>query len=149
MTRHYPFHVRAARWAEDEAAIAAVRREVFIEEQGVPEAMEWEAQDARCQWFVAQMGDEVIGTARLLPEGRIGRMAVRREFRGQGVGSALLRAVLVAARDAGLENVRLSAQTHAIPFYARHAFQPEGPEYLDAGIPHRTMGLNLKDKESL
>jgi predicted GNAT family N-acyltransferase len=141
----FPYQVRAARWPEDEAALAAVRREVFITEQGVPEAMEWEERDGDCQWFMAQSGHQVLGIARLTPEGRIGRMAVRQAFRGRGVGSALLGAALAAARTRGWKVVRLSAQTHALPFYARHGFRAEGPEYLDAGIPHRTMTLNLKE----
>lgn len=145
MTSQFPFQVRSAQWREDEAAIATVRREVFIDEQGVPDAMEWEDGDGVCQWFMAQAGDEVIGIARLTPEGRVGRMAVCHAFRGRGVGSALLRAVLVAARSTGLGRVWLSAQTHAIAFYTHHGFQTEGPEYRDAGIPHRTMKLNLKE----
>lgn len=139
------FQVRAARWPEDEAALAAVRREVFIAEQGVPEAMEWEDRDKECQWLLAQSGDQVLGIARLTPEGCIGRMAVRQGFRGRGVGSALLRAALAEARTQGWKEARLSAQCHALPFYARHGFQAEGPEYLDAGIPHRTMTLILEE----
>jgi predicted GNAT family N-acyltransferase len=139
------FQIRTARWPEDEAAIAAVRWEVFIAEQGVPEALEWEERDGACQWFLAVAGEQVAGIARLTPEGRIGRMAVRRPFRGRGVGSALLRAVLDAAQVSGCKEVVLSAQTHAMPFYAQQGFQAEGPEYLDAGIPHRTMRLNLEE----
>lgn len=146
MSSHLQFHVRSARWPQDEPAIGAVRRQVFIDEQGVPEAMEWEVEDGRCRWFVAESGDEVIGIARLTPEGRIGRMAVRRPYRGRGVGSALLRAALTAARAAGWETIRLSAQTRAMPFYARHGFRAEGPEYLDAGIPHRSMSLSFEEK---
>jgi predicted GNAT family N-acyltransferase len=141
------FLVRPAYWPDDEMRIASVRREVFIAEQGVPESLEWEQRDAACQWFVAQTGDEVLGIARLTPDGRIGRMAVRSGFRGRGVGSALLRAALAAARAAGWGEVRLSAQTHAVPFYAAHGFQAEGPEYADAGIPHRSMKLSLKESE--
>ncbi|MEW5769765.1 MAG: GNAT family N-acetyltransferase [Pseudomonadota bacterium] len=137
--------VRRADWLLDEAAIAALRREVFIDEQGVPEALEWEVRDPHCRWFVAEMDGMLVGISRLLPEGRIGRMAVRRAYRRRGVGSALLQAALAAARAAGLAEVELSAQTHAVPFYARHGFRAEGPEYPDAGIPHRTMKLHLKE----
>lgn len=138
------FLVRAARWSEDAPAIAAVRRAVFIEEQGVPEALEWEAGDGGCQWFVAEAGPAgVIGVCRLTPEGRIGRMAVLPAWRGAGVGSALLRAALAAARLRGHGEVRLSAQCHALAFYTRHGFAATGEVYLDAGIAHREMTLSL------
>jgi predicted GNAT family N-acyltransferase len=140
------FIVRAAEWNLDETAIALVRRAVFIVEQGVPEALEWEQSDAQCRWFVAVSPVQaVIGIARLTKDGRVGRMAVRSEWRQRGVGQALLLLVLQTARELGLNVVHLSAQTHAIPFYSRFGFIAEGPEYLDAGIPHQTMRLNLRD----
>jgi predicted GNAT family N-acyltransferase len=141
---HPAFSVRPARWQEDENAIARLRRAVFIEEQHVPEALEWEAWDRDCLWHVAHDdGGEVIGIARLTPEGRIGRMAVSQSWRGRGVGSALLAAAIDAARARGVASLELSAQTHAMSFYARHGFIATGPEYLEAGIPHRTMSLGV------
>ena len=143
-TPHYV--VRPADWRVDEDAIARVRREVFVEEQSVPEALEWETWDPECTWFIAQTeSGEVVGIVRLTPDARIGRMAVRASWRRKGVGAALLAAALDAARRRGLFSVRLSAQTHALPFYARHGFQPEGEVYQDAGIPHIAMTLTLKD----
>ncbi|MEW5787476.1 MAG: GNAT family N-acetyltransferase [Pseudomonadota bacterium] len=144
------FLVRPARWAEDAAAIARVRRAVFITEQGVPEDLEWEAMDPDCLWFVAAepatapTGD-LLGVCRLTPRGRVGRMAVLAPWRRQGLGSALLEAALAAARARGQSRVELSAQTRAMGFYARHGFVARGPEYDDAGIPHRTMILDWKD----
>lgn len=138
------FHVRPAVWQQDEVAIARLRRAVFINEQGVPEALEWEAIDACCDWFVAISTDTIIGVVRLLADGRIGRMAVQNDQRRQGVGRALLDVVLSAARQAGLLRVSLSAQTHAIPFYQHAGFVCEGVEYLDAGILHRTMYKELR-----
>lgn len=140
------FLVRPACWPEDADAIARVRRAVFIEEQGVPEALEWESSDPECQWFVAtEASGTVLGIGRLTPAGRIGRMAVLKLWRRHGLGGALLAAAVAAARQRGQTRVELSAQTHAMPFYARHGFQAHGPEYDDAGIPHRTMTLELKD----
>ena len=134
------FTVRPARWDEDQAAIAALRRAVFIEEQSVPEALEWEAVDAHCRWWVAEAAREgVVGIVRLLDSGRIGRLAVMPGWRRRGVGSALLQAALSTARKAGMKDIYLCAQTQALDFYARHGFSAEGPEYRDAGIPHRTM----------
>jgi predicted GNAT family N-acyltransferase len=139
------FIVRTADWELDESAIARIRRTVFIEEQGVPEALEWEADDACHRWFVALAADRVIGVGRLSDAGRIGRMAVLPEWRRRGVGAALLGQALLQARSRGLTQVWLSAQTHATAFYARYGFVAEGPEYLDAGIPHRTMKRIFKD----
>jgi len=142
----YAFIVRAADWKNDEAAIARVRRVVFIEEQGVSEALEWESVDPQYQWLVAlSRNQNVIGIVRLTEAGWIGRMAVMPDWRRRGVGSGLLDAALNVARELGFGQVQLSAQIHAMPFYARRGFVAEGPEYLDAGIPHRSMTLNLKD----
>ena len=140
----HAFIVRPARWNEDEDAIARVRRAVFIEEQGVPEALEWESADADCAWFVAaEPAGEVVGIGRLTPSGRIGRMAVMPCWRGRGVGGALLAQVIQAARERGQTSVELSAQTRAMAFYLRHGFSVLGDEYMDAGIPHRAMKLQL------
>jgi len=138
------FLVRSARWINDADAIARVRRAVFIEEQGVPEDLEWEARDGDCAWFVAEGGEgAVIGIGRLTPAGHVGRMAVLPDWRGRGVGSALLHAVLAEARARGQAEVRLSAQCRALSFYERHGFVATGNEYLDAGIRHRDMALTL------
>ncbi len=138
------FLVRPARWQADEAAIARIRRTVFIAEQGVPDALEWAAWDGDCTWFVAEdRAGTLIGIGRLTPGGRVGRMAVLPEWRGRGVGSALLAAALSEARGRGQRRVELSAQSRAVPFYERHGFRAIGDEYLDAGIPHRTMTLEL------
>lgn len=135
--------VAGADWSRDASGIARIRRSVFIQEQGVPESLEWEERDSACDWFVARHEGEIVGVARLTPEGRIGRMAVLPAWRGRGVGSALLGAALTRARGRGLGGVVLSAQVQAIPFYTRFGFVAEGPEYLDADIPHRTMRLTF------
>ncbi|MEW6677183.1 MAG: GNAT family N-acetyltransferase [Pseudomonadota bacterium] len=145
MPSQFQYHIRPADWDRDQVAIAAVRREVFIVEQCVPEHLEWEEEDGRHHWFVAETRLGVIGIARLTDHGRIGRMAVRRPFRGKGVGRALLEAALAAARAAGMTEVFLSAQVQAMGFYARQGFSAEGDEYQDAGIPHRTMRLVFKE----
>lgn len=148
MPETFTFTVSAACWPADEAAIARVRRAVFIEEQAVPEALEWEALDRDCAWFVAhQAGGEVIGIVRLTPDGRIGRMAVLQHWRRAGVGAALLGEVLRAARRRGERRVRLSAQTHAVPFYARFGFHTRGEVYLDAGIPHVAMTFTFEESQ--
>ena len=147
MPSQFQYRIRPAVWSQDEAAIANLRQEVFITEQQVPECLEWEPGDAMHRWFVAESRLGLIGIVRLTAEGRIGRMAVRRPFRGKGVGSSLLDAALSVARETAMPQVHLSAQTHAEGFYARHGFVPEGAVYMDAGIPHRDMYLILKESE--
>jgi predicted GNAT family N-acyltransferase len=128
----------------DEAALRTVRAAVFIDEQQVPLELEWDGRDDACLHVLAcNAQGEPIGTGRLLPEGKIGRMAVVRAARGKGVGAAILRELLAAAREHGFATVELSAQTHALGFYARFGFGVISDEYLDAGIPHRSMRLRL------
>ncbi|MCE3000151.1 MAG: GNAT family N-acetyltransferase [Betaproteobacteria bacterium] len=133
-----------ASWLRDAAALQAVRRQVFVEEQGVPEQLEWDEWDAVSLHVLAQdAAGQAIGTGRLLPDGHVGRMAVVRDWRKHGVGGALLDALLDAARARGLAEIALNAQTHALGFYARRGFLVEGDEFDDAGIPHRRMRLRL------
>ena len=130
---------RAADWKVDRPALRAVRERVFVREQGVPVELEWDEFDPLCQHVVAEVAGQAIGTGRLLPDGHIGRMAVVRPWRGQGVGSALLEALLRLARDRGMRRVRLNAQSRAMAFYQRHGFVAEGEEFIEAGIAHRAM----------
>lgn len=138
------FSVRLVSWGEAHEALAAVRRAVFIVEQNVPESLEWDADDAVSLHALASTAaGEPIGTARLLPDGHIGRVAVMPEWRGHGVGSALLAIMIDAARARGNGWAKLNAQEQALPFYRRFGFEADGELFLDAGIPHRAMKLRL------
>ena len=129
-------------WQAMRARAVPVRYAVFVEEQKVPPEIELDEFDPLSLHALAVDGQgRVVGTGRLLPDGHIGRMAVLREARGRGVGSALLQSLMQAARARGDREVALSAQTHAIPFYERFGFVAEGGQYDDAGIPHRRMRL--------
>jgi len=131
-------------WAHDALRLSAVRRAVFIDEQGVPEAMEWDEHDAvSVHWLATSDDGTPIGCARLLPDGHIGRMAVLLAWRGRGVGHALLAAAIDAAQTRGYTTLKLSAQTHAAAFYARAGFVVVGDEYEEAGIPHVAMQMSL------
>ncbi|MCK8680453.1 MULTISPECIES: GNAT family N-acetyltransferase [Streptomyces] len=147
------FLVREAVTEEDRRAAFAVRREVFVGEQGVPEEIEYDALDATAVHVVALGPDGTpLGAGRLLfgsdavartggaeGVGSLGRLAVTRAARGLGLGAALVRAVEEAARARGLTAVDLHAQTHALGFYLRLGYQAYGEEYLEAGIPHQAM----------
>lgn len=134
-------------WHDAHESLAAVRRAVFIDEQQVPEALEWDADDAPSLHALAvTAGGVPIGTARLLPDGHIGRMAVLHGWRGRGVGGALLTAMIEAARERGHPRALLNAQVQALPFYRRFGFEAEGGVFLDAGIEHRAMVLPLTSR---
>ena len=144
MAQPFQFSVIRAEWPRDEAALRAVRSAVFIDEQRVPPELEWDGRDSACVHVLARdAAGAAIGTGRLLPEGKIGRMAVVRATRGNGVGAAILRALLAEARERGFAEIELSAQTHALGFYERFGFVVASEEYPDAGIPHRTMRLRI------
>jgi predicted GNAT family N-acyltransferase len=134
------FTVRLVDWAEAADGLRAVRRAVFIDEQAIPEDMEWDEFDEVCRHALAEdIGGKAVGCGRLLEDGHIGRLAVLPSWRGRGVGAALLCHLLDLARTRGHARAILNSQTQAIPFYARQGFVVEGDEYLEAGIPHRTM----------
>ena len=135
--------IHTGNWAELGARASDIRRRVFIEEQQVPQEEEWDGRDDLCLHFLAQRGDTALGTARLLPDGHIGRVAVLQEARGMGVGVALMQAAIAAAQHQGHPAVELTAQTHALAFYERLGFTAFGDIFLDAGIPHRRMRLAL------
>jgi ElaA protein len=125
----------------------AIRRVVFIEEQGVSVEDEVDGLDPDCTHLIARDGDgRAVGTLRLRHLGdtmKIQRVAVLADQRGTGLGAALIRAALDAARAAGAHDALLGAQTHALRFYERLGFTAEGPVYDDAGIPHRDMRQTL------
>jgi len=138
------FTLHETDWTRDALRLGAVRRAVFMDEQGVPEAMEWDEHDAMALHVLAlTIEGTPIGCARLLPDGHMGRMAVLPAWRGYGIGKALLAAVLSAARARGLATLKLSAQTHAAGFYAAAGFVTVGLEYEEAGIPHVAMQKTL------
>ena len=138
------FTVRLVDWSEAGEGLRAVRRTVFIEEQSIPEDMEWDEFDEVCRHVLAEdASGRAIGCGRLLPDGHVGRLAVLAAWRGRGVGAALLRHLVDLARTRGHARAILNAQSQAMPFYARYGFVADGDEFLEAGIPHRTMARPL------
>ena len=140
------FRIRQVDWSDAATELSAIRRTVFIDEQDVPEELEWDGLDAdpqTCVHLLAESRDgQPIGTVRMLIDnhvGHIGRMAVLPAWRGRGIGSALLDAVLAVAAQRQLRSTWLNAQTQVTGFYARAGYRISGEEFLDAGIPHRRM----------
>ena len=131
---------------QDLETCLAIRRVVFIEEQGVSLADEVDGRDGEAEHLLAVLDGQPVGTARMLAKGetgKIGRVAVLAGARGKGIGAALIRAAVDRLRARGLRVAKLGAQTHALGFYEALGFRAEGPVYDDAGIPHRDMTLPL------
>ena len=141
MTKHT---IRLGDWATLGQDATAIRFEVFVDEQKVPAEIELDDMDAVCLHAVAyDEAGKAIGTGRLLPDGHIGRMAVRQPGRGTGVGGAILTLLMDKARARGDAAVVLNAQTVAAPFYARHGFVQLGEQFEEAGIAHVEMRLQF------
>ena len=136
--------VRLGAWDTLGREAGAIRKQVFVEEQGVPAGLEWDAADAVCLHAVAYNRFGLpLATGRLLEHepgtSKIGRMAVLATMRGSRVGRAVLDALMQAARARGDRQVLLHAQSSAAGFYRRAGFEARGAEFEEAGIPHRAM----------
>ncbi len=140
-----PFHLQPASWDTHRELLLAVRTAVFVEEQKVPDEIEVDASDPVSFHALAldQKSGEPIGTARLLPEAKIGRVAVLSDWRKTGVGRALMEFLIEQAREQQMGELTLHAQSWTIGFYEKVGFVAEGPEFDEAGIPHRNMRLIL------
>src|SRR5688572_13061232 len=144
-----PFTVKPVYWNASEKSLKAIRKTVFVEEQGVPEDLEWDGLDEQAYHVMAFAPDGTpIGTGRLLQDMQIGRIAVLKEWRGKGVGRALLDILLVISNKMGYEEVRLHAQTRAVNFYISRGFLPQGEEFMEAGILHVLMTRSTADQTS-
>lgn len=126
----------------DIAEAKEIRREVFIEEQLVPEEEEFDAFDAQALHLMVYVDEEPAAAGRIWHDGedfRIGRLAVRKRFRGKKIGDLALRLLLYKAFGSGAQCVNISAQTYIVPFYRKFGFKEYGGEYMEAGIPHMAM----------
>lgn len=124
----------------------ALRRQIFIEEQGVPEAIEMDENDARAYHVLATIDGVVVGCGRMVPHGgevKIGRMAVLAERREHGIGRRIIEHLMDAARERGYRKAILHAQLYAEGFYLKCGYEPVGAVFEEAGIPHRLMERDL------
>lgn len=138
------FFIRRADWSSEQGLLMGIRERVFVQEQSVPIALERDDEDETAtHWLAENTDQEPIGTARLLTNGHIGRMAVIKGWRNQGVGSALLGSILAYAGEQNIEELFLHAQCQAESFYSQRGFVAHGEVFEDAGIPHRMMTLKL------
>lgn len=137
------FSVKQTRFSDDMDAIKQIREQVFILEQQVPVELEWDGLDDNATQLLVMDGQTPVATSRMLQDGHIGRMAVMPAYRRKGIASQMLLTLLDIARQKGLSRVFLSAQVQAIDFYQKHGFTVSSDSYMDAGIPHKDMYLNL------
>ena len=132
----------------------AVRRAVFIDEQGVPESLEVDEHDgdpagvSTARHVLVIIDGAPVATGRLLlhsahDHAHIGRVAVLRDHRGRGAGRAVMLTLQAVARQHGYVGITLAAQLHAIGFYERLGYSARGDVFLDAGIEHRWMDLEF------
>ena len=139
-----PVLIRRADWQRDRESLREIRYRVFIEEQNVPESMEWDADDAAAVHLLAEVEQTgAVGTARVTSRGQIGRVAVLPAWRCRGIGRALVERLVDSAKSAGFSSVFLHAQTAAVPFYQSMGFTLKGQPFREAGIQHYYMQQQL------
>ncbi len=132
---------------EDYSPSAAVRKTVFVEEQGYTLEEEFDEYDEKCPHVVLFDGETPVATGRiiLLADGtaKFGRIAVLKSYRGLHLGAQIVEALLKRAKSDGAKRAYVSAQSYAVPFYNKFGLQEYGEEYLDGRIPHRDMDMTL------
>lgn len=126
-------------WEEHNRELKQVRNAVFIEEQHVPKEMEWDEFDNQSVHFLVLHNNNAIATARLKPDGQIGRIAVIKNYRHKGIARKLLTTVILHAKNNDFDMVYLHAQKQTIDFYKQFDFIINGEEFIDAGIQHQAM----------
>ncbi len=127
------------KWQDMESYLRRIRTNVFIEEQNIPEEMEWDEHDKNCTHVIVKINGNYVATGRVLETGQIGRMAVLKPYRQMGIGSKILIKLLSIAAAKMLKAAFLNSQLDAIGFYKKFGFEEEGSVFDDAGIPHRKM----------
>ncbi len=136
------YHIKPVSWATHEMQLRQIREQVFIVEQCVPADIEWDTYDADAMHLLVENNQQqVIGCARILKTGYIGRMGLLKEWRGVGIGLALLTQAIEICKQNKTNKVSLSAQTHVIKFYEKAGFVVVSEPYIDANIWHVDMQL--------
>ncbi len=137
------FHIEIVTWASHQPELRYVREQVFVREQNVPADLEWDGLDEIAIHLLASIDGKPIACTRIINYQSIGRMAVSKRWRGMGLGMALLLEAIKICKLQSSKTIVLSAQTHAIDFYSNAGFKVVSKTYLDAGIPHVDMQLEL------
>ena len=138
--------IEIVKWIDGLSQLKNIREKVFIQEQKVTPQLEWDGMDEKAIHFLVFNDKAAIGCARAIvikDHMQLGRMAVLKEYRGQGIGSALIEKAMTIAKLNQLSVIYISAQCHAIDFYKKFGFEVKSDIYLDAEIPHRDMTLDF------
>ncbi|CAM8332412.1 ElaA Predicted acyltransferase [Candidatus Methylopumilus planktonicus] len=138
--------IEIVKWIDGLSQLKNIREKVFIQEQKVTPQLEWDGMDEKAIHFLVFNDKAAIGCARAIvikDHMQLGRMAVLKEYRGQGIGSALIEKAMTTAKLNQLSAIYISAQCHAIDFYKKFGFEVTSGIYLDAEIPHRDMTLDF------
>ncbi len=151
MAQRYPeneapmnFSIERAEWSHHEEELRAIRTAVFIDEQFLPADIEWDGEDEQSVHFLARDDSgSAIGCVRLMTSGQISSLSVLDQHRNHGIGKALLARAEEEARDQGMSEIFLHAQTHATSFYESTGFTVTGGIFLEGDIPHRQMVKGL------
>ena len=138
-----------ATWQHDRDELMLVRRAVFVIEQGIAESEEIDEYDPLCRHVVVRIDGRTVGTGRLAPSGKIGRIAVLPDHRGRGIGQAVVAHLVNQATELGLAQVYLHAQADSVGFYERLGFKGEGPVFDEVGIPHRRMRRGIEPQDGI
>ena len=138
------YFVHEVSWNKAQSSLQEVRMQVFVYEQRVDQTIESDGKDPDCHHvLVTDIDGQPIGAGRMTAEGKIGRISVLMPYRGIGLGSRILAKLIEVATRESISPVKLNAQVHALPFYERHKFIPSGPVFMEAGIPHQSMKLDI------
>ena len=140
------YRVQSGHWNKLEQDAKFIRKQVFIIEQNIPEEEEWDDQDMISDHFVVYDQDQPIATARLLQNNSVGRVAVLKTYRGQGIGHMIMLEIIRQAHQQDRTFLQLSSQVHAISFYEKLGFSIQGDAYDECGIPHIKMQLVIETK---
>lgn len=141
------YRVQSGHWDKLEQDAKFIRKQVFIIEQNIPEEEEWDDQDMISDHFVVYDQDQPIATARLLQNNSVGRVAVLKAYRGQGIGRMIMLEIIRQAHQQDRKFLQLSSQVHAISFYEKLGFSIQGDAYDECGIPHIKMQLVIETKK--
>lgn len=141
------FRVQSGHWDKLEQDAKFIRKQVFIIEQNIPEEEEWDDQDMISDHFVVYDQDQPIATARLLQNNSVGRVAVLKTYRGQGIGRMIMLEIIRQAHQQDRKFLHLSSQVYAISFYEKLGFSIQGDAYDECGIPHIKMQLVIETKK--
>jgi predicted GNAT family N-acyltransferase len=136
------FDIAIVNWSDKQAEITSVRRAVFVEEQNVPESIDFDGSDTDFVHVLAtDKNGRPVGTARINRKGKIGRMAVLKNYRRRGIGRKMIQVLMDYGRKNSITDFHVSSQVTAVGFYRKMGFEPFGEEFIEAGITHINMKL--------